>query len=806
MNFVYHLKLSLRNLLKRPLFSGIVIFTIAIAIGANTVVFSFIDALLLSPLPFKESDKLVQIYSLKGDQEGLLAYPEFLDMELELKMIEDIAVYRGGGRYNLSGDDQAPEEVTATFASRNLFRVLGVEAAIGDYWPETLDRKGSLTVMLTNEFWERRFKADLDVASKNITLDGVPSYKVYGVLPEGFSFPDRHEAFRAMAYSDRVVTNRRSRNSIGLARLQAGNSIEELNEELAAFGKVLQERHLDTNEGISFVAKPIKDMYIGGIKNYLLLLGVAAIFLLIIASVNVSNLILSHALRRGKETTLRQVLGASKATIVQQYMIESTLLALLGGALGLSLSFMMSDFSYSLVELYLPHWVSVDISYSVLGFTILISVLVGIATGMLPALSHLSKTDFAESLKDGAKTTGSRSQNKLRRGLVSAEIAISALLLIGGGLLAKSFYNLQAADIGFETENRLTFRIALSWYNYSDDEKIRSFYETSTERIAAIPGVEGVAVNSVLPLTDIVKTSTDAQSVFTIEGQSPLAQAENPYISIQRVTPNYFDVMEIPIKEGEGFDLADPTNDRFKVLIDEQLARQLGENPVGKQIKLGTLDSEAPYLTVAGVIADVKHQNIVESNIPSVYVSILMDAEIDAYFVVKASVPPLTLAERLRQTIFSIDAHQPTFEYLLMEDLISNQSWQSRVSSILFLGIAIIGGLLAAIGLFSVMSFLLNQRTKELAVRRVLGAMSGDILRMVMLDVVKIAGISLLIAVVLAFIVLQPINKFLYEVSLYYLPVYLLTAIGLILVSIAATLLPAWRATNVNPTTALKND
>ena len=260
MNFIYHLKLSVRNLLKRPLFSGIVIFTIAIAIGANTVVFSFIDALLLSPLPFKESDELVQIYSLKGDQEGLLAYPEFLDMELELKKIEDIAVYRGGGRYNLSGDDQEPEEVTATFASRNLFRVLGVETAIGDYWPETLDRKGSLTVMLTDEFWERRFKSAPEVVNRSITLDGVPSYQVYGVLPEGFSFPDRHEAFRAMAYSDRVVTNRRTRNSIGVARLKRGNTIEELNEELAAFGKVLQERHLDTNEGISFIAKPINEM------------------------------------------------------------------------------------------------------------------------------------------------------------------------------------------------------------------------------------------------------------------------------------------------------------------------------------------------------------------------------------------------------------------------------------------------------------------------------------------------------------------------------------------------------------------
>lgn len=806
MNFFYNFKLSLRNLLRKPLFSGIIIFTIAIAIGANTVVFSFIDALLLTQLPFEDPDRLVQIYSVKGDQEGLLAYPEFLDMEQELTEIEDIAVYRGGGRYNLSGDDQEPEEVTATFASRNLFRVLGVEAAIGDYWPETFDRKGTLTVMLTHEFWRRRFNADPEAVNKNITLDGVPRYKVYGVLPEGFSFPDRHEAFRAMTYSDRVVTNRTFRNSIGVARLKPFATIEDLNKELAAFGERLQTRHLDTNEGMSFIAKPLKDMYVGGIKKYLILLGAAAIFLLVIASVNVSNLILSHAMRRGRETALRKVLGAGKRSIVQQYVFESSLLALTGGLLGLSLSFMINDFSYSLIADYLPHWVKVDINYSVLAFTILLSLLIGVATGLLPALSHLSSVNFSEALKDGAKTTASRRQNKLRKGLVGAEITISALLLIGGGLLAKSFYNIQQADIGFETDNRLTFRIALSWYNYSDKEKLRSFFETSMQRIAAIPGVEGVAVNSVLPLTEIVKTSTQAQSVFTIEGQSPLAQAENPYISIQRVTPNYFEVMGIPVKEGQSFDEDNPTNDRFKVLIDEQLAKQIGENPIGKQLKLGTVDSEEPYLTIAGVVGNVKHQNITHSNIPSVYVSILMNTEIDAYFVVKASVPPMSLSERIKQTIFSIDAHQPTFEYLLMEDHVSNRSWQSRISSILFLEIAIIGGLMAAIGLFSVMTFILNQRIKELAIRRVLGAMSGDILKLVVGDVLKIAGLSLFVAVVLASIVLQPINKFLYEVNLFYLPVYIITAVTLLFVSVVATLLPAWRATNVNPTTTLKND
>ena len=806
MNFFYDLKVSLRNLLKKPLFSAIIIFTIAIAIGANTVVFSFIDALLLSPLPFKESDRLVQIYSLKGEQEGLLAYPEFLDMEQELTQIEDIAVYRGGGRYNLSGDGQEPEEVTATFASRNLFRVLGVDAVIGDYWPETFDRKGTLTVMFTDEFWKRRFNSDPEVVNRSITLDGVPSYQVYGVLPEGFSFPDRHEAFRAMAYADPVVTRRAFRNSIGLARLKPGATIDELNDELASFGQRLQERHFDTNEGISFIAKPLRDMYVGGIENYLLLLGAAAIFLLLIASVNVSNLILSRAMGRGKETALRKVLGASRNSIVRQYITESSILAVAGGLMGLFISFLMNDISHSLLAPYLPHWVTVGISYSVLLFTILVSLLVGLFTGLIPALSHLAGTNFAQSLKDGVSTVGSRNQNKLRKGLVMAEIAISGLLLIGGGLLATSFYHVQQTDIGFEADNRLTFRIALSWYNYSDEEKIRSFYETSTQRIAAIPGVESVAVNSVLPLTEIVKTSTEAQSIFTIEGQSPVAQAENPYISVQRVTPDYFSVMDIPIVAGEGFDTANPTNDRTKILVDEQLAAQLGENPIGKHIKLGTADADEPFLTVAGIIGNVKHQNVTKVNIPSVYVSILVNKEIDAYFVVKANVPPMTLAERIRQTIFSIDAHQPTFEYLLMEDHIANNTWQARISSILFLAIAVIGGLMAAIGLFSVMTYILNQRVKELAVRRVLGAVSGDILKLIVGDVLKIAGISILVATLLAAFVLQPISKFLYEITLFHIPVYLFSAAVLLLVSLIAALLPAWRATTANPVTALKGE
>lgn len=808
MNFKYNLKMSVRALLKRPAFSAVVILTMAIAGGANILIFSFIDAVLITPLPFKDPDQLVQVYSLKGEEQGLLSYPEFLDMQQELTLIEEMAVYRGGGRYNLSGDGQAPEELTTTFASSNLFKVLGIETHLGQYWPAEYDEKGTLSLMLTHEFWKRRFNEDPEAANRNITLDGVPQYEVHGVLPEGFSFPGRNEAFRAMAYADFVVGNRDSRSSIGLVRLKKGVTLQEFNTEIAEFAETLQTRHASSNTGVTFVAEPLKEMYTGGISDYLYLIAAATFLLLIITCVNVSNLILSKAMKQSKETALRKVLGSSKSHILQRFVLESLLLTFLGCLLGLFLMWTLKDLSMSLVGPYLPYWISVEINYSIVLFTVVVSVLVGVATGMIPALLHLSKSNFAEIFKEGAGTTGNRHQKMLRQGFVTAEIAICVLLLIGGGLLTKSFLNLQNTHPGFESENRLTFRIALSWFKYSDAEKTGGFYETSLQRIESIPGVEGVAVNSIMPLTEIVQTSTDAKSIFTIEGQSPLQQSENPYINVQRVTPNYFEVMDIPMKKGSEFDQENTVANQFSILIDEQLAQRMwgNENPIGKRIKLGDLTSEEPYLTVGGVVANVKHQSISGENIPSVYISILNHREIDAFYVVKTSVPPMTLSQRLRDIILSIDENQPTFEYLLMEDHISQENWKSRVSGILFGAIALLGVLTAVIGLFSIITYTLIQQIKEIAIRRVLGAMDADILKIVLVDVLKMALLGIGIGIVLAFILLRPLNDFLFEVDLFDVTIYLSVIISLILLSIMAAFYPMLQATRIRPAIALKKD
>ncbi|MEM8894530.1 MAG: FtsX-like permease family protein, partial [Bacteroidota bacterium] len=432
MNTILGLKLALRALGKRPAFTAVVVFTFAIVTSTSIVVYSYIDALLFSPLPFKEADRLVRVYSMKGDEQGLLSYPEFLDMQKELVNIEELAVYRDGGRYNLSSSyGKPPEELTTTFASSNLFRVLGVEPQLGAYWPETLDKRGSHTVMLTHDFWQRRYDGDPNVEGLEVNLDGF-TYLNYGVLPEGFSFPVRNEAFRAMAFADFVVTARNRRPCIGLARLNAGVTLEQFNDELAKFAASQEQRHQESNLGITFVAEPLSYIFIGELRGYLLLIGGAILFLLAIAVVNVSNLFVSQAIRRSRETTVRKILGSTSLQIIQGFVLHAFLLAVIGSGIGLFLAWYLMGASYELVSPFLPYWTVIDINWSVILYTIGLAILLGLLTGVIPWLFHRRGGNMSEGLKEGQHSVGSGRQHTVQKGLATAQIAVSVLLLIGG--------------------------------------------------------------------------------------------------------------------------------------------------------------------------------------------------------------------------------------------------------------------------------------------------------------------------------------------------------------------------------------
>lgn len=805
MNSLFNLKLAWRAVKRRPAFSSIVALTLAIATSTSIVVFSYIDAVLLTPLPFEEPDRLVRIQSLKGDEKGLLSYPEFLEMQKELTTIEDLAVYRDGGRYNLSGDGKPPEDLTVTFASSNLFRILGIQPVSGDHWPETLDKRGSHTVMLTHSFWERRYGAEKTIPK--LTLDGF-NYNNYGVLPEGFSFPGRNEAFRAMAFADFVVDSRSYRLCIGLARLKEGVTLEQFNQELQQFAEDHEQRHADSNRGITFVAEPLEDLFLGDLYNYLLLITVAVVFLLVIAAVNVANLLVGQAIRQRRETVVRRVLGSSHTAIIKGFVMHSVLLALLGSMTGLALAWSFMEVSYDLVSSYLPYWINVSINTNVLLYTLGMALMLGLITGVVPWMLHLSRTQLASGLNEGQQTTGSKRQAYMQKGLAVIQILVSVLMMVGGALLYKSFHAAQQADLGFETQQNLTFRIALSWFKYNTPEKKRAFFESSLKEIEAIPGVDAVAMNSVLPLTDMVNTSTESRAVFTLEGQSDLEQSKNPFVSIQRVTPNYFDVLGISMAMGEGFNRTDATSHQFQAVIDKKLADKMwpGQNAVGKRIKLGSPESERSFLTIVGIAENVKHQSITQENIPSVYISLLYYTTTDAHYVVQTSRSPAELNPKLSEAILNLDHNQPTFEYLAMEDHVALHNWHSKVSSSLFLAIAVIGCFIAAIGLFSIMTFLLILKVKELALRRVLGAGDRNILQLVLKELVQIAGIGIAGGVLLAPILLQPLLPFLFEVQLMDMSVYVLVSLMLLLVSLMAVVVPSWKALFINPVNVLRKD
>lgn len=806
MNLSLNVKSSIRGIRKRPAFAAVVVFTIALVTGTSIVVYSYIDALLLTALPFKESDRLVTIHSVKGDERGLLSYPEFLDMQKELAGIEELAVYREGGRYNLSGDGKSPEDLTVTFASSNLFQILGVDPVIGDHWPATLDKRGSHTIMLTHDFWERRFDGREEVEGLEVTLDGF-SYANYGVLPEGFSFPGKVEAFRAMAFADFVVDSREFRPCIGLARLSSDISVDQFNEELMTYSAELERRHSKSNLGITFVAEPLSNLFRGKIAGYLLLVVAAVLFLLIIAMVNVSNLIVSSTVRRGREMVLRKVLGSSHLSILKEFITNSLILSVLGSIIGLVLATFLIEISKELLYPYLPHWVNVEINLQVVFYAVILTLAIGVTTGLIPWL-FLAKDKFSERLKEGKQTTGGIRQLRLQKGLAVLQIFACVILLVGGGLLFKSFKAAQNAELGYESERMLTFRIALSWYKYGGHEKKRTFFESSLRAIEEVPGVKAVTMNSILPLTERVSTSTESQSLFTVEGQSEADQSQNPFISIQRVTPNYFEVMGVDFLNGNGFHRLNHHQNESQVVIDQQLASQLwpGESAVGKRIKLGNHKSEKPYLKITGIVDNVKHQSITSENIPSVYISLLSHTTTDAHYVIKSDFPLSELQPELSDAILSMDENQPTFEYMYMTDHIENANWQSKVSSTLFLSVAIIGSVIAAIGLFSMMSFILTLKVKELALRKVLGADDGKIIRLILLDLLSIAGVGIGLGLILAPAILRPILPFLFEVNLVDISIYLIVIAGLAALSLVAALSPSWKALYTNPVTVLRRD
>jgi putative ABC transport system permease protein len=733
---------------------------------------------------------------------------ELKDLREQAPIFESVAPYVPGAQYNYSGDGP-PEELASTLVSRDLFNTLGVQLLHGGLWPESYDLERNFGVILTYDLWKRRFGGDPNVLGRKITLDAAPFYVIHGVAPQGFNFPGNVQLFRSIAINDYLPNYkaRDARNVYAVARLKPGVSYEQARAEIAAFSRRMAETYPNINAGLSFTLKPLRDFYVGDVRPYLWLLLAAVGFVLLIACANVINLLLARSLAREREVAIRMALGAGRSRLMRQLLTESLLLAVVGGLVGLATGWGWIRLLRSLVRAEMPAWISINIDWRVLAFTMAVSILTGLIAGLAPAL-QASRPDLNELLKEGAKGSPGGARSQLRKALVVAEIALALVLLVGAGLMVKSFLRLQQTELGFRPDNLLTLRIALPWRKYAtapapDRASAKQFYQQLLERMAALPGVEQAAITSNMPLSS---ERQEGKLTFTIEGQAAEEQQRNPYLNALRASPNYFQTIGVRLIRGRLLNDFDTAETERVGVVSQRLADRAwpGQDPIGKRLKVGGINSQGAWTTVVGVVGDVKHEEISGEGGLDLYVSYQQFSDSNMYLLLRTKVAPMTLANEATRAVWSVDPEQSTFDIMTMEERVADTIWQRRLSGALFAVFAALALALASVGIYGVMSYMVSQRTREIGVRMAMGARPRDVLRLVIAQGARLIAAGLGAGMIVAFIAARIIASLLYQVSATDLLTYLAVPLLLAAVALAACYIPARRAMKVDPMTALR--
>jgi putative ABC transport system permease protein len=599
--------------------------------------------------------------------------------------------------------------------------------------------------------------------------------------------------------------DREARNVYAVARLKPGVSYEQARAESDAFSRRMAETYPKINAGLSFSLKPLREFYVGDVRPYLWLLLAAVGLVLLIACGNVVNLLLVRSLAREREIAIRVALGAGRSRLVRQLLTESLLLAIAGGLAGLAFAWGWVRLLRSLVRAELPAWIAINIDWRVLAFTLAVSILTGLIAGLAPAL-QASKPDLNEVLKEGAKGSQGGARQHLRKALVAAEIALALALLVGAGLMVKSFLRLQQTELGFRPDKLLTLRVALPWRKYSDaqgPERQRQFYQQLLERLAALPGVESAAITSNLPLSS---ERQEGKLTFSIEGQSVEEQQRNPYLNDLRVSPNYFQAIGVRLIKGRLLNEFDTTETEQVGVISQRLAERAwpGQDPIGKRLKIGGVDSQSKWTTIVGVVGDVKHEEIAGEGGLDLYVSYRQVGDSNMYLLLRTKVAPMTLAEAATRAVWAFDPEQSTFDIVTMDERVADTIWQRRLSGVLFAVFAALALALASVGIYGVMSYVVSQRTREIGVRMAMGARPRDILKLVIGQGAKLIAAGLGAGMIVALIASRIIDSLLYQVSATDPLTYLVVPLLLAAVALVACYIPARRAMKVDPMTVLR--
>ncbi|HEV2834520.1 MAG TPA: ABC transporter permease [Pyrinomonadaceae bacterium] len=812
------IRYALRMLWKNRGVTAIVILALALGIGANTAIFSVVNTVLLRPLPYDESERLVFLNEKSPVLDEMsIAYPNFEDWRKYTQTFEKIGVYNRGS-YNLTGTGEA-ERITAAQMSADMFTLLRVNALHGRVYTNDEDKPGATpVVVLSYGLWQRRFGGQTSILNQPITLNG-KSYVVIGVMPETFLYPSRAQMWvpvGQLAGDSGYQTRDNHPGLYGVGRLKPGATIEQADADMNTIAANLEKQFPDSNSGTRVRLRPLLEIYVSGIRRALWVIFAAVGFVLLIACANIANLLLARASARRKEMAIRTAVGASRWRLARQLLTESVLLSLIGGAIGLLLARWGIDLILYISPDAIPRSREIGLDWTVLGFTIGVSFLTGILFGLVPAL-QAGEVDVHETLKETGRGVSGRQW--LRSSLVVAEVATTLVLLIGAGLMIRSFYLLQKVNPGFSYERLTSFSVSLPEKKYPTEETTASFYNRLLENIRSLPGVESTAAASGLPLGN-----NGWQMGFSIEGQPPPPPEQTPLLETCVVTPDYFRAMNIPVLRGRvfndrddrshlaGTDLSKINEDeRFmvgvnKIVIDEAFAQRYwpNEDPIGKRVQIGR--NEKPRkLEVIGVVGRVKMESLNQnSDRVQGYYSYAQVPMRGMAIIVKGTSDPNLLMSAVRSAVKEIDPDQPIFNPQTMDEIRAESVAPERLNLTLlslFAGIALV---LAIVGIYGVMSYSVTQRTHEIGIRMAIGARPRDVFTMVLGHGMKLTLIGVGIGLALAFALTRLMETMLFGVKPTDAATFTVISVLLTTVALLACYLPGRRATKVEPTISLR--
>ncbi len=803
--FWQDLRYGARMLLKSPGVACVALLAIALGVGANTTIFSVVNSVLLRPLPFAAPDKLVKVWTTdarRGRNDLPVSYPNFTDWRTESQTFEAMTAYSEASA-TLSGEE-VPEQLKGVAVTADMFPVLGVRPLVGRPFSAEEEKPGAApVVVISHGLWQRRFGADPKVVGQQVTLDG-RSTTIVGVMPPGFKFPLdslNPELWSPLDPGSELNQSRGSRYLSVVARLKADTTLQQAQAEMETISRRLTDQYPTYNTGRGARLISLYDDTVGNIRPALLVLLGAVGCVLLIACANVANLLLARAAGRHKEMALRTALGASRGRIIRQLLTESLLLAGLGGVAGLLLALWGVDVLVSLIPEGVPRAQEIAIDGRALGFTLAVSVLTGVVFGLAPALQS-SRLNLNESLKEGGRgsTEGSR-RNRVRSLLVVSEIALSLMLLVGAGLLIKSFKHLRDINPGFNPERVLTMSLSLPEAKYGEPERQGLFFQELDRRVAQLPGVEMVGLVDPLPLSGDNKTTT-----FAIEGQPPAAPADRLSANVRTVDSEYLSAMGIPLIKGRGLTPRDTQDAPQVMLVNETLARRFfpGEDPIGKRATV------YPFKTpceIVGVVGDVKHRGLDVESGPEFYISYLQAPQPAMYLVARTSLAePAALASSIQSAVQQIDKDQPISDVRTMSQVLSETTAERRFSMLLLGIFALLALVLASVGIFGVMSYMVTQRTHEIGIRMALGARVSDVVRLIVGRGMTLVLIGVGVGLVGAFVVTRVMKGLLFGVSATDPLTFAGVSLVLSAVALLACLIPARKAARVDPMIALRNE